>query len=156
LNKEDLLRPTLTEYRQFPALYSSTGFFLSAFFGGPVGAVLFGLCNSRRLARLSNDLPVFITCGLVAFLVMYLFEGSGVLAALGYALGTGPRRTSEIALRALALGCFGAIYFVHRNYYRAAKVSGAASLSAWIPGIAAVALGALANHAFIASILAHH
>jgi hypothetical protein len=156
LSNDELLRPTLSEYRHAPALYNSTGFAVSAFFGGPVGAVLFGLFNSRKLSRLPADLPVFVALGAAAFLVIYLFDGSGVLAALGDALGTEPPRTIQIALRALALGCFGAIYFLQRNYYRAGQVSGAKPLPAWLPGIIAVVLGSVANIAFVRWILAHH
>lgn len=156
MSNDELLRPTLSEYRQAPALYNSTGFALSAFFGGPLGAILFGLFNSQRLSRLSADLPVFVALCSAAFFVVYLFDGSGVLASLGDTLGTNPGRTVQIVLRALALGCFGAIYFLQRKYYRAGQVSGTKPLSAWVPGIAAVVLGAGANVAFVRWILAHH
>lgn len=156
MSKDELLRPTLSEYRQAPALYNSTGFALSAFFGGPAGAVLFGLFNSRKLSRLPADLPVFVALGTAAFLVVYLFDGSGVLASLGDTLGTNPGRTLQLVLRALALACFGAIYFLQRKYYRAGQVSGVKPLSAWVPGIVALVLGTGANIAFVSWILAHH
>ena len=156
MSNDELLRPTLSEYRQAPALYNSTGFALSAFFGGPLGAVLFGLFNSRRLSRLSADLPVFVAMCAAAFFVVYLFDGSGVLVSLGDTLGMNPSRTVQLVLRALALGCFGAIYFQQRKFYRAGQVSGTKPLSAWLPGIVAVVLGVCANVAFDRWILAHH
>ena len=66
LSNDDLLRPTLSDYRKPPALYNSTGFFLSAFFGGPLGAAMYGTANCHRLGRLSRDLPVIVGITAVA------------------------------------------------------------------------------------------
>jgi hypothetical protein len=156
LSNEDLLRPTLSDYRQVPALYSSTGFFLSTFFGGPLGAVIYGLCNSQRLGRLWADMPVCVALATGAFFLVYAFQQGGQMAGIADLLGTGPRRTFEITLRAFAMASFGAIYLMHRKFFRAAQVSGSKPLSSWVPGIAAVVLGYFTNQAFIDWILKHH
>jgi hypothetical protein len=156
LANDDLLRPTLSDYRQVPAIYSSTGFFVSTFFGGPVGAVFYGLCNSQRLHRLWSDFAPFLALAAVAFGVVVWLQQGGQMDALGELIGSDPRRTFEIVLRALALACFGAIYFMHRRFFRSARVSGVKPLSSWVPGIAAVLLGYFANQAFIDWILKHH
>lgn len=156
MDNEELLRPTLTDYRQAPALYSSTGFFLSSFFGGPVGAAFYGLCNSQRLHRLWRDAPVIAAVACAAFFLIFLLHSGGQLSALGELLGTEPRRTLEIALRALALAVFGGIYAIHRRFFRAARVSGTEAPSSWVPGIAALLLGIWSNITFVRWILAHH
>jgi hypothetical protein len=156
LDRDDLLRPTLSGYRQVPALYSSTGFFLSSFFGGPVGAAFFALCNSQRLNRLWRDMPVIVAAASAAFFVIFLLQSGGQIPDIGQLIGAGARRTLELTLRALALAVFGAIYLMHRRFFRAARVTGVQPLSIWVPGIAAVLLGFWANTAFIGWILAHH
>lgn len=153
---DDLLRPTLSDYRQVPAIYSSTGFFLATFFGGPVGAAFYGLCNSQRLNRLWTDLLPFVTLAVAAFGIVVLLQQGGQIEAFAGVIGADRRRTLEISLRALALLCFGAIYFMHRKFFRTAQVSGVKPLSAWVPGLAAVILGYLANLGFIDWILKHH
>ena len=156
MDNDDLLRPTLSEYRQVPAIYSSTGFFLSSFFGGPVGAAFFGLCNSQRLGRLWHDLPVILASASGAFFVIFLLHSGGQMPRVAELIGADDRRALEITLRALALAVFGAIYLLHRKFFRAARVSGTEPLASWVPGIASVLLGFWANTAFINWILAHH
>jgi len=156
LANDDLLRPTLSDYRQVPAIYSSTGFFLSTFFGGPVGAAFYGLCNSQRLNRLWTDLVLFVALAAAAFAMLVLLQRGGQMDAFAELIGTDRRRTFEISLRALALVCFAAIYFMHRKFFRTAQVSGVKPLSGWVPGLAAVILGYFANLGFIDWILKHH
>lgn len=155
MSNEDLLRPTLSGYRKPPALYNSTGFFLSAFFGGPLGAGLYATANSWRLGRLVRDLPVIVGITAAAFLVLFGLDRLGVLAQLNGYLGGSKSRNLEIYLRALGIACFGAIYLMHRGFFRAARVSGLKPLAGWIPGIAAVLAGYLANVAF-ATWIQHH
>jgi hypothetical protein len=155
LDNGDLLRPTLSGTGQAPALYSSTGFFLSAFFGGPVGAVVYGSVNAWRLGRLGKDLPLFGAIAAAAFLAILVLDRQGLLDPLRSLVGI-PRDSFRIILRGFGLACAGAIYFLHRGYFRAATVSGAAPLPGWIPGIAATLAGVAANMAFVGFILRHH
>ena len=74
MRNDDLLRPTLSDYQRVPELYNSTGFFLSAFFGGPMGAAIYGGANSHRLNRLHTDLPL---------LVVVVAAGSAVAGSRG-------------------------------------------------------------------------
>jgi len=154
LDRDDLLKPTLSGYRQPPALYGSTGFFLSAFVGGPVGAAVYGSANAWRLGRLARDLPIIVAIAAAAFLVMLELDRQGLLAQLMAALG-GRGRNFGIILRGFGLACAGAIYFMHRGYFRAATVSGVAPKPGWIPGIVAVLAGIGANVAFVSWILQH-
>jgi hypothetical protein len=156
LSNEDLLRPTLSDFTRVPALYHSTGFFLSAFFGGPIGAGLYALANTARLNRLTADGAVILIVAAAAFLSPLEIARQGGLAALGELLGMDPRRTGELLLRVLGLACFGAIYFRQRRFFRAATVAGVKPLPGWVPGIAAVVLGILANRALLGWILKHH
>jgi hypothetical protein len=154
LSNEDLLRPTLSGYRQPPAVYNSTGFFLSAFFGGPLGAAVYGSANAWRLGRLARDLPVIVAIAAAAFLGILELDRVGALDRLLDALG-GRNRQLGIVLRAFGIACFGAIYFLHRAYFRSARVSGVTPRPGWIPGIAAVLAGVAANVAFGRWILQH-
>ncbi len=146
---EDLLRPTLGGIRQTPALYSSTGFFLSAFFGGPLGAGVYGAINSHRLGRLRQDLPVLLALVASCFWLVALASAEGWLAGLVDLLNDREQRAMQFALRAAGLVCFAAFYALHRQYYRAGQVSGVEPLSGWIPGLVALVAGVLANMAFI-------
>jgi hypothetical protein len=136
-------------------LYHSTGFFLSAFFGGPMGAVIYGLANSRLLGRLRQDSPVLLALLAATYLLAFELHRNGLLAGFGSWLGMTPRSTQVLLIRALGLGCFGAIYFMHRKFFRSAQVSAADPLPGWMPGIVAVVLGILANSAYTLWILKH-
>ena len=119
-----LLRPTLSDFPRVPALYHSTGFFLSAFFGGPVGAGIYALANTARLSRLATDGAVILIVMAAAFFTPLEIARQGGLVPLGELLGANPRQTGELLLRALGLACFGAIYFRQRRFFRAATVAG--------------------------------
>jgi hypothetical protein len=155
LSNDDLLRPTLTEYRRPPALFNSTGFFLSAFFGGPVGAGIYATANTFRLGRLARDLPVIVGVTAAAFLALIELDRIGLLDQLSSFLGGAKSRNLAIFVRGMGIACFGAIYLLHRGFFRAARVSGVTPLAGWVPGIVAVVAGYAANVAFVAWI-EHH
>lgn len=155
MGNDHLLRPTLSDYRKPPALYGTTGFFLSAFFGGPVGAALYAIANSWRLGRLSRDLPVIVAITAAACLLLIESDRMGWLRQLGAYLDMSPSRSLNICVRVLGMACFSAIYFMHRTFFRAARVSGAERLAGWKPGIAAVLAGYAANIA-LAWWIEHH
>ena len=145
---EDLLQPSLSGTRNAPALYNSSGFFLVAFFAGPAAAGVYGVANSHRLGRLRQDLPVILALVAASFLFLMMAHGNGWLSGLASWLGDRQSRAVQLAVRAVGLACFGAIYLMHRQQYRAARISCVDPLPGWIPGIAAVVVGLLANSAF--------
>lgn len=153
MSNDDLLRPTLSDFTRVPALYHPTGFFLAAFFGGPVGAGVYALANAQRLNRLTTDGAVILIVVAAAFLTPIEFAREGWWASLGEWLGTSPRRTGELLLRALGLASFGLIYLRQRRFFRAATVSGIKPLPGWVPAIAAIVLGIFANSALLGWIL---
>jgi hypothetical protein len=148
LSSDDLLRPTLSDYRKPPSLYNSTGFFVSAFFGGPVGAGIYAAANSWRLGRLWRDLPIIVALVAGAFLALIELDRMGVLAGLADYLGYSKSGSIPLFIRAMGIVCFGALYLMHRVYFRAARVSGAKSLQGWVPGILALIAGYTASIAF--------
>jgi hypothetical protein len=87
---------------------------------------------------------------------MLELQRAGALDALAGWLGGSSTRNLGLFMRALGMACFGAIYFLHRAFYRAARVSGLKPLPGWVPGIAAVALGMATNTAFATWFIAHH
>ena len=153
---EDLLRPTLSGTGEARALYNSTGFFVSAFFGGPMGAGVYGLANSHRLGRLRQDLPVVVVLVAGCYWLLMIATRQGWLEALTGLLDDRSTNAIQLLLRGLALACFGAIYFMHREFYRAARVAGVESTSGWVPGIVAVILGLAANSAYLYWFQRHH
>lgn len=156
MDREELLRPTLSGLRPVPALYSSTGFFLSSFFGGPLAAGIYASFNSYRLNRVAGDLPVYVALVAGAFFLVLVFQNGGQMAAIGELLGARPARTAVIVLRVFGLLTFGAIWFMHRRFFRTAQVTGTKPLPGWLPGLVAFGLGFLANRAFFAWIMGHH
>jgi len=156
LSNDDLLRPTLSDYTRPPALYHSTGFALAGFFGGPVGAAVYSLANTTRLSRLKQDAPVVVILTVLALLIPMLLVRFGLFDALADLAGMTPRRTGEVLLRGLGLAVFGAIYLLHRRFFRSARVSGLKALPSWPVGIAAVLSGWAANAALLVWILKHH
>jgi hypothetical protein len=155
LSNDDLLRPTLSGYRKPPALYGSTGFFLSGFFGGPVGIAVYASANAYRLGRLATDLPAIVGITAFAFLIMLEMHQWGWLTLAAQYLGGSLERNFNIIVRAFGIACFGAIYLLHRVFFRAARVTGVEPLPGWVPGIVAVLAGIGANIAFAAWILDH-
>lgn len=156
MSSEDLLRPTLSDYERVPELYNSTGFFLSSFFGGPLGAAIYGAANSHRLGRLSKDLSMLVAVVAAAFMLPYVLHEAGWLQSLAASIGGRVTRNYELLMRALGLATYGAIYLMHRRFFRSARVSGAKEIPGWVPGIAAVAAGFAANATFVSWILKHH
>jgi hypothetical protein len=156
LSNDDLLRPTLSDYQRSPELYNSSGFFMSAFFGGPLGAAIYGGANSHRLGRLSKDLPLIGVVVAAAFLLPLLLHDMGWLPRLATAIGGRVTRNYELVVRAFGLLAYGAIYLMHRQFFRSARISGAKEISGWVPGIAAVVAGLAANFAFVSWLLKHH
>lgn len=142
---EDLLRPSLSGADEAPSLYSSTGFFLVAFFAGPAAAGAYGIANSMRLRRWRQDLPLVVAVVAASFWLLLFANRHGGLLAFAELLGDRPARAMQIAVRALGLACFAAIYLMHRRHYRAARVTGVEPVSGWVPGIVAFVIGLLAN-----------
>lgn len=156
MSNDDLLQPTLSDTQPVPALYNTTGFFLSAFFGGPVGAVLYGGANSHRLGRLAKDIPVLLLIVAVAYAIPYVLHQLGWLQQLLALAGGRAARNCELLLRALGLLSYGVIYLMHRHFFRAAGVAGNRALPGWAPGIAAVLFGFWVNAVFVQWLLEHH
>ena len=156
MRNEDLLKPTLSVFSKAPALYHPTGLALAAFFGGPLGASIYAFANSARLNRLAQDAPVILALCAAAFLLPLELARLDGLRPLVDFLGVSAPRAIELLLRALGLLCFGAIYLMHRRFFRSARIASVKPLPGWVPGISAVIAGYLANLAFTAWILKHH
>jgi hypothetical protein len=160
LSDEDLLRPTLADYQRLPGrvpgLYNSTGFFLTSFFGGPLGAAIYGGANSRRLGQLPKDLPLLVVVVAAAFLLPYVLHETGWLQGVAASMGGSAARNYGLFMRGLGLLVFGAIYLMHRQFFRSARVSGVTEVKGWVPGIAGLVAGIAANAAFVTWLLKHH
>jgi len=148
IQDSELLRPSLTaEHSSEAAIYSVRTGFLVSFFGGPIAGGMIALLNARRLRRLKTDWPI----GLLAVAVSVGLSWS--LAAhqwqwLDGALGRGSGRY----LQDLAgLGFYGVVYSLHRPYYRSMELLGLEAPNGLRVGIAAAALGYLAEVSLLAA-----
>jgi hypothetical protein len=156
LADEDLFQPSLSGSRNAPALYNSSGFFLAAFFAGPAAAGAYGVANSYRLGKLKSELPRILAVVAGCFLILVIASRQGWITALAELFDDRFSRAVQLAMRAMGLACFGTIYLMHRQHYRAASISGTDPLPGWVPGIAAVVVGLAANAAFLAWLKGHH
>ena len=127
-----------------------------AMFGGPLGAAVYGAFNTYRLGRLSRDLAIIVAIAAVAYFAMFQMHSFGVLDPIATLLGREQQRSYSLLLRALGLLCFGAIYLLHRRFFRAAQVGGVEGKAGWLPGIAGILIGAVADHVFVSWLIEHH
>jgi len=118
--------------------------------------VIYGGFNSHRLQRLHKDAAVLLLIAAAAYCLPFLLYQQGWLQQLVAMAGGRAARNYQIILRAVGLLCFGAIYLMHRDFFRAARIAGSEALSGWLPGIAAVLLGIWANATFVQWLLKHH
>lgn len=140
----DLLQPSLGNEGKPPraAPFSTTTGFVSAFFGGPFGALIVAVLNVHRCGRWKVDAfwlaaALMLTLGWSAWLPntqLYAEWHATVVESLG---GSGWR----YAERALSLALFGLMYWRHQSEDRAATLFGLKRPSGWIAGIVAVLLG---------------
>lgn len=135
--QEELLKPELAEHDQEP-IYSVRAGFIVAFFGGPIATVLFSGLNSRKLGRLSRDLPIYLIVTLITFGILALALAQPEL--FGGDSTTKPSQNVRVVIRVLALAAFGVFYFLHRSHYRAQELLGNDPPSPWVAGIACALL----------------
>lgn len=150
-----LLEPSLSPLRQAPALYSLQANFMVAFFGGGLASVLFTGLNSRRLGRVSKDLPLLVAGG-VFFVVLTVWAGT--LTVPGASLPfegdlQANSRMMRIVNRGLALVFFGLTFLSHRRFHSAAKLSGAEHAKPWKPALACVGVSIVSS--FLLALLGH-
>jgi len=137
-NTRELLSPSLAANHSPVSIYSLRTGFLAAFFGGPVAGAAVALVNAYRLKRLSTDWPI----GLLALAIN--------VALIWWSTRAGGRRWLEAVLgpgslyyltHFIGLAFFGAVYALHRTYYRGMSVLGIKPPNGWPIGLGALAVG---------------
>ena len=138
IQDRELLTPSLTADARVPrAIYSARTGFLASFLGGPVAAGVVALVNAQRLRRLRTDWPV----GLLALALCVLMRLSVMdhfWDWLDNLLGKGSAR---FVYQLMGMTFFGAIYALHRPYYRSMSLLGLKTPNGIVLGIVAIALG---------------
>jgi hypothetical protein len=130
-----LLAPSIAAGAARPA-YSASATFWTAFFGGPLAAVIMPGLNARFLGRWQRDWPLLALALLVAVTGIVLVA----LPALRPGLlpfmpdWMGDRSNARLAARAVALAIWGALYWRMRPAYRASELHGD-SRPAWKDGV---------------------
>lgn len=124
-----LLQPSLSRVAMATrAPYSKQMLFLTAFFGGPLAALLgFGL-NVQRLALWRRD----------GWLI-------GLAALAGLALWPSAAAWSTVGTRVLALSLLGLGVWRHRREHAGADMMAVPRPNGWVPGIALLVVGNLGD-----------
>lgn len=124
-------------------IYSLRACFFVGFFAGAPALLIFAGLNSRRLGRLKQD-AWFYAAFAVALAALFVWLGQ--LAATAplpewmEMLGEGPRAISNVN-RLAAFVVLGALYALHRPYFRASAMSRDPHPSPWVPGIVCSLIG---------------
>ena len=138
IQDRELLTPSLTADARVPqAIFSAGTGFLASFLGGPVSGAVVALVNSQRLRRLRTDWPI----GLLALALCVLLRLSVIdhfWDWLDNLLGKGSVR---FVYKLVGMAFFGAIYALHRPYYRSMSLLGLKTPNGIVLGIVAIALG---------------
>ena len=140
-----LLKPSI-DGREPVAAFSLRATFFTAFFGGPVAAVMIHGLNVEHFGRWERDRSALVVALIAA---LALLAGVGVLIARPDILAGLPaelRHTRSLRWlnRLFALAVWAALYWRLREPYRAAQLYGE-HRSAWGAGIACVLLSIVAG-----------
>lgn len=146
IQDRELLRPSLTADARAPqAIYSAGTGFVTSFLGGPVAGAMIALLNSQRLRRLRFDWPI----GLLALAINVLVSLSVADHFWDWLDGLLGKGSVRYVVDLIGLGFFGAIYTLHRPYYRSMSLLGLKAPNGLGVGIAAIALGLAVQYALL-------
>jgi hypothetical protein len=147
--REDLLRPSLADGESgVRGIHSSSTLFACAFFGGPFAAIALASLDAYALRRRSDVIPLLAAAILTIALAIAVWRPE-LLGIRALDRGDLPGR---LVLRAFALFLFAALWWMHRDTYRAMRTAGMAAPSGIGPGIACILLG-VATQAALARLL---
>lgn len=140
---EDLLRPSLSRSADVAAApYGNQSAMLTAFFGGPIAAVVLFVINTWRLRTLRRDAIWLVVAALTCagwFVFLHVgTAGSAFKSMLDAWLGSGAR---TILHRLVALAIFGLAAVRHRGEQRSTDILGMARPNPWGVCIGLIALG---------------
>jgi hypothetical protein len=138
IQDRELLTPSLTADARVPqAIYSASTGFLASFLGGPMAGAVIALVNSQRLRRLGTDWPIALLALAIAVLIQ-LSVVDHFWDWLDHLLGQGSIR---FVYKLAGMAFFGAIYALHRPYYRSMSLLGLKTPNGILIGILAIAVG---------------
>jgi hypothetical protein len=138
IQDRELLTPSLSADARAPqAIYSAGTGFIASFFGGPMAGALFALVNSQRLRRLRTDwlIAPFALAICVLLRLSFIDHRWDWLDKL---LGAGSFR---FVYKLLGFAFFGAIYALHKPYYRSMSLLGLKTPNGIVICILAIAVG---------------
>ena len=147
ISRADLLRPSLGQGSLAQAPYSPQAGFVTAFFGGPVVALVMGALNAHRLQRLPRDLPWLIAALAAVFGFEYWLvtpDGKEAMAVLQDWIGVKPQHTLTTMLGLLA---FGLCSLVHGKHQRMANLMGLDRPKGLWMGLGVILVGSLIHGA---------
>lgn len=144
--QDSLLTPSLGTQSPSTRLYSSTASFWAAFWGGPLGVILFSALNSWRLRRPLDGLAYLAGLGLYAGVLYLMIAGAALpgMVWLNDFLGT-RRGAASVLMHAGALLCWSGFYLLHRRQHRSMALFGAKAPKPWLPALGCMAIGYFAN-----------
>ena len=139
----DLLRPSLSASNAPTAApYSTQMGMFSAFFGGPLAAVAWGVLNAHRTGQWRRDLTWLGALAMAAVAWIALAHaGGGHPSIVAFGAEWFGRRGGPIMDRFVALLIFAAASWLQRREQRSAALFGLRTPNGWMPGIGLIAAG---------------
>jgi hypothetical protein len=138
IQDRELLTPSLSADTRVPqAIYSAGTGFLASFLGGPMAGAVIALVNSQRLQRLRTDWPI----ALLALAITVLIRLSVVDHFWDWLDPLLGRGSISFVYQLVGMVLFGAIYALHKPYYRSMSLFGLKTPNGIVPGLLAIAVG---------------
>ena len=138
----DLLRPSLGDNTPAAALYSPTACWMTAFFGGPIAALVIFAVNFSRAGVLKREstwfgAAVVVVIAALAYILQWMLE-----------LGEMPRE-GRLLVRACALVVAALLYWRLRPMFRAQEMFGRDSPNPWPIALGATAVNFVAMYLLV-------
>lgn len=132
---DDLLRPSLDASRPLLPLYSATACWMTAFFGGPLAALIIFAENYRRAGLLRREAHWLLAGAGTALASLYYL----VIAAQARGAGAGGDVRLQVRLAALAIAAL--LYWRLRPALRAQELFDIKPPNPWPIALLAIAAG---------------
>lgn len=146
-NEDDLFQPSLSAESPPRALYSPTACWVTAFFGGPIAALIIFGVNFHRAGLAAREAGWLVMASAIAIatLIQMAYARAG-------AAETGADADDRLLVRGAALAIAGLLYWRLRSAFRAQEMFAVKPPEPWVMGLAAVALNIVVSMAAVVSL----
>jgi len=141
-NLQSLLQPTLTNVPKTKPMYSVQSHFFAAFFGGPVGFLLFSFYNVYQAGLAKKWWVRYLVLAvvlIVAEILVFVAWKSDLFSTL-FSLNLESREVRYI-LKFMALLALGGVYLWQKELFQISAFKAEERPAPWVPVIACIATG---------------